>query len=560
MGEGLARSGQRTPEPVFQWADSLVKQALDEIANQPPVWHAYLLDGQSTPKATEEAWQVQVRPILADASAADTADDAIINAPMFSSLPPGESRTGMIRSPEFKLPESLSFAIAGHRGFPDQPAHDLNQVRLRLENGEVIQTAYPPRNDVARWVQWDLRPWAGQLATLEIQDGDTAGAYAWLAVGQFDPPLIAVPAWSPSQLSSYVQALCRIAGRFRLTDAVHDLQKLLSSPGLSADDRLLVAQTLADLRGEGFGRAFAEGMIREELHPDIKGAIAQVLGFWLDGSLLDPPDDPLLRHGSSLPYLREWTPQLNGRQQKMLVRAAINDPAVFQRVLQWAESGHLSADGFSDPTVQQQMKLADPGDWMPRIATLLADLPPTNEAWRKRVTESNARFKPWLDQLRNLGTLNEAELPHDSELAHQTMQSGSLSEWKLLGQQIFKRDCAACHQLGGQGTVVGPQLDGINRRGLERVLEDVLLPNQNVDHAFRSHLLLLDDGQVLVGLVQAEDAASVQLTDQQGKSVTIPVDRIEERQVTQQSLMPTDIAHPYSDTTLFALMVYLQEQ
>jgi putative heme-binding domain-containing protein len=91
-------------------------------------------------------------------------------------------------------------------------------------------------------------------------------------------------------------------------------------------------------------------------------------------------------------------------------------------------------------------------------------------------------------------------------------------------------------------------------------MEDVLLPNQNVDHAFRSQVLLLDNGQILVGLVQAEDEAAVQLTDPQGKPRTIPVAEIEERRVTPQSLMPNDIAHGYSDTTLLGLMVYLLEQ
>jgi putative heme-binding domain-containing protein len=95
---------------------------------------------------------------------------------------------------------------------------------------------------------------------------------------------------------------------------------------------------------------------------------------------------------------------------------------------------------------------------------------------------------------------------------------------------------------------------------LERVLEDVLLPNQNVDHAFRSQLFLLESGQVLVGLVQAEDQVSIQLTDQQGKTTTVPVARIDQRQVTPQSLMPGDVAHQYSDATLFGLMCFLMEQ
>lgn len=561
VGEGLSRSGQSTPAPVVTWANDLVQQALRELAQQPVHWQAWRLDGQRIPATNEQAWQVQLRPVAGDSAAAGTATGQERNVRLLSSLPAGETRTGILRSQEFRVPSTLRFALAGHRGFPDQEPHDLNQVRLRLENGEVIRTADPPRNDLAQWIEWDLGAWEGQLATVEIQDGDTAGAYAWLAVGEFNHPALAVPPRSPGQLSEYVQSLCRVVARFRLPDAEAPLQALLSGPGsLNPDDRLLVARTLADLRGQGFGRAFAEDLIREDLHPEIKQVLADVIALTGQLDLLDPPADPNLRHGNPYPYLRDWLPQLNARQQRLLVRAATNEPAVLERVVGWAESGHLAADCFNDPGIQQQVKVAENGRWWTRVERLLADLPPTDSAWRERVTGANARFQPWLEQLRGGAALAETLLPRDSELAQQTVQAGELGEWKRLGQQVFQRDCAACHQLAGQGAVVGPQLDGIHRRGLERVLEDVLLPNQNVDHAFRSQVLLLNSGQILVGLVQAEDEAAVQMTDPQGKARTIPVADIEERRMTPQSLMPNDISHSYSDTTLFGLMVYLLEQ
>ena len=561
VGEGLSRSGQATPPPVWEWANGLVQRALRELAQNTVPWQAVRVDGQRTPAANEQAWQVQMRPVGGGSAATGPADGPGHNARMFSSLPAGETRTGILRSREFRLPVTLRFALAGHRGFPDQPPHELNQVRLRLESGEVIQTAFPPRNDLAQWIEWDLEAWEGQLATVEIQDGDTAGAYAWLAVGEFSVSALAVPQWSPGQLSDYVQSLCRVVARFRLQDADASLQELLLGPGgLSPDDGLLVARTLADLRGQGFGRAFAEDLMREDLHPEIKQVLAGVIALTGQLDLLDPPDDPNLRHGNPYSYLRDWLPQLNARQQRLLVRAATNEAAVFERVLGWAENGHLSVDCFNDPGIQQQVKVAENGRWWTRVEQLLADVPPTDEAWRERASAASTRFQPWLEQLRGGRALAAAELPRDTELAREQLSSGELLEWKRLGQQVFQRDCAACHQLAGQGAVVGPQLDGINRRGLERVMEDVLLPNQNVDHAFRSQVLLLDNGQILVGLVQAEDEAAVQLTDPQGKPRTIPVAEIEERRVTPQSLMPNDIAHGYSDTTLLGLMVYLLEQ
>src|SRR5262249_43280966 len=43
-----------------------------------------------------------------------------------------------------------------------------------------------------------------------------------------------------------------------------------------------------------------------------------------------------------------------------------------------------------------------------------------------------------------------------------------------LGQKVFEKHCANCHQIGGKGAKIGPQLDGIGVRGLDRLLEDVL--------------------------------------------------------------------------------------
>src|SRR5262249_44197701 len=49
------------------------------------------------------------------------------------------------------------------------------------------------------------------------------------------------------------------------------------------------------------------------------------------------------------------------------------------------------------------------------------------------------------------------------------------------GAKVFEKSCAVCHQLGGKGARIGPQLDGIGSRGLDRLLEDLLDPNRNVD-------------------------------------------------------------------------------
>ena len=57
-----------------------------------------------------------------------------------------------------------------------------------------------------------------------------------------------------------------------------------------------------------------------------------------------------------------------------------------------------------------------------------------------------------------------------------------------------------CHQIANKGARIGPQLDGIGIRGIDRFLEDTLDPNRNVDQAFRTTILTLNNGQSLSGL------------------------------------------------------------
>ena len=90
------------------------------------------------------------------------------------------------------------------------------------------------------------------------------------------------------------------------------------------------------------------------------------------------------------------------------------------------------------------------------------------------------------------------------------------------GAKAFETHCAACHQIGGKGAKVGPQLDGVGVRGLDRLLEDILDPNRNVDQAFRTTQLALKDGQLVSGLLLREEGAVLVLADAQGKEVRVP--------------------------------------
>lgn len=129
-----------------------------------------------------------------------------------------------------------------------------------------------------------------------------------------------------------------------------------------------------------------------------------------------------------------------------------------------------------------------------------------------------------------------------------------------LGAVLFKNNCANCHQIAQQGAKVGPQLDGIGVRGIERLLEDVLDPSRNVDQAFRATTLQLFDGRTLSGLVLREEGGVVVLADHLGKEVRVNGKDIENRRQTNLSPMPANFLDTMKEDEFQHLMAYLLSQ
>ena len=128
------------------------------------------------------------------------------------------------------------------------------------------------------------------------------------------------------------------------------------------------------------------------------------------------------------------------------------------------------------------------------------------------------------------------------------------------GRASFEKNCMICHRLANQGPLIGPQLDGVGSRGLDRLLEDILDPNRNVDQAFRSTMLALDDGRTMSGLVLREEGQVIVLADAQGKEVRVSKGNVSERSVSQLSPMPADFVERVPEAEFNHLLAYLLSQ
>ena len=125
------------------------------------------------------------------------------------------------------------------------------------------------------------------------------------------------------------------------------------------------------------------------------------------------------------------------------------------------------------------------------------------------------------------------------------------------GEKVFTLNCRPCHQIDGAGTVIGPQLDGVGGRGLERLLEDVLDPNRNVDPAFHTTIVSLRDGDVQSGLFRREEGEAIVLANGAGQELSIPKKEIIERRASTTSLMPENFGEVIPPPDFNDLMAFL---
>lgn len=186
--DGVQQRGEMPGAELTDWAAIIATRLLEgREPTDTTAWTAI-----PDPASPRIPWALQVRPL-------QTGGKLQVISSLDGTGQEPESRTGTLRSAAFSAPPSFSFLLCGHAGPPGQEPHTRNFVRLVDDStGAEIRRAAPPRNDVAANIHWDLTGHAGKKVRFEITDGDTGPAYAWLAAGGFEPPLIDVASLSGS--------------------------------------------------------------------------------------------------------------------------------------------------------------------------------------------------------------------------------------------------------------------------------------------------------------------------------------------------------------------------
>jgi putative heme-binding domain-containing protein len=257
----------------------------------------------------------------------------------------------------------------------------------------------------------------------------------------------------------------------------------------------------------------------------------------LSNLLVDPDEPPAIRdHAATLlaavdqpdsrDELLQALPAAPARLQGTIAVGLAGNKQGAELLLQAVVAGKASARLLQHREVEFRLERYKLPELSERIAKLTADLLPENE-----------RLHQLIDQRRQAFAVAQPDL--------------------AAGANIFSKQCAICHQVANQGAKIGPQLDGIGVRGLDRLLEDLIDPNRNVDQAFRSTMLVLNNGQIISGRVLGEEGQIIILADQQGKELRVPQTDVEEQAISQLSLMPTNVVEQIPEAEFRDLLGYL---
>jgi putative heme-binding domain-containing protein len=127
------------------------------------------------------------------------------------------------------------------------------------------------------------------------------------------------------------------------------------------------------------------------------------------------------------------------------------------------------------------------------------------------------------------------------------------------GKLVFEKNCATCHEIGGAGYPVGPNLASMVNRGAESVLFNVLVPNAEVDPRFMEYVVATADGQVITGVVAGETPTAVTLRGPENKTVTVLRVDIDDIHSTGKSLMPEGLEKIIDKKSMSNLIGFLQQ-
>jgi putative membrane-bound dehydrogenase-like protein len=320
-------------------------------------------------------------------------------------------------------------------------------------------------------------------------------------------------------------------------------RRLMTKGGPLELDAAFLAASLKDEQGlKQVRHVFAAG----EQPGETRLRALQVLTAAGDASVLD-------QVVAGLADPKVGSPQLRGQMLAALAR--LTEPRVAEKVL------------ASYPRLEPELQ--------PRAIELLTQRP----AWGKLLLRAIAQKKLApavlnINQVRRLLATRDAELVKQVQAHWGTLRDQRnpareqvvvrmrtlLSQGRgdpAAGWKVFKKVCAQCHKIYGEGVEVGPDITVNGRASFEQLLSNVFDPSLVIGAGYQATTVVTAGGQVLTGLLAEDNPQRVVLKVQGGKLETIPRAEVEGLHVAKVSMMPEDLEKQLGPREIVDLFTFL---
>ena len=272
----------------------------------------------------------------------------------------------------------------------------------------------------------------------------------------------------------------------QMSVAQESLVKSVNDSSVSIDARIGAAQALIGVGGEA-SKTVVQALARPDAPQALQAAIITALS----------------EKGETIALVNS----MNGLKPELRTQA-------FDAILKRPESSLALLAAIADGKV-------DPKDIGPGNVARLRTHPNKNVA-----KQANAMMEKL-----NPGAKAKNEII--AKLTPEVEKPGNLTN----GKAMFTAACAVCHKLGDIGKDVAPPLVGMGAHGPAELLVHIVDPNREVDPSFWAWNVTKKNGDVHVGVITSENAASINLRNQ-GGDVEIKKSDIATRENTRRSLMP----------------------
>lgn len=235
--------------------------------------------------------------------------------------------------------------------------------------------------------------------------------------------------------------------------------------------------------------------------------------------------------------------------------------------------GRLERPEVADAVLEHYAQLEP--ELQPRAVELLTQRPMWTGPLLSAIVEQQVPKDALnLNQLRRIARFEDAELQEQFQSIYGTLREGRDPQREQYVQQmrelleqtpgdphngvlVFKKICAQCHKIHGEGAEVGPDITLNGRNNWDQLLSNVFDPSLVIGPGYQARQLVTFDGRVLTGLPVEESDQRVILKMQGGKTETIPRDEIDIYETSEVSLMPEELEKQISPQEIADLMSFL---